>query len=332
LNIKRKIPRQTNDNIDKVTRMFFKIVQCRQSEISPPRFVDYWVIVISFGIFHLIGSTAWILNPPNNRIVLIPERNQFIHDDTTTTNVENHRSLLCNTRIIQPPYKLYECIINRNTRLYGMKWWNDLFLSQRQGDFVKLQDTTERYGPGPVLLLYNIPNEIENDEIIDMIQDTCTQRTSDTCQLYRLVDDHSVNPYPELDLTVFELMTEISNGKVVSTSSLLKRNEIVAAVSSSTYDENENIPTSVLFFSGFTNTEMMDLYNVLSNEIYQEIMSSSTGSTSSRRPPACAKAVPNCMNKSMRQVITEICGDHLNAIQVVSTESSDDDDDNTNDQ
>jgi hypothetical protein len=65
----------------------------------------------------------------------------------------------------------------------------------------------------------------------------------------------------------------------------------------------------VLYFSGFRNQEMMNVYNILGKEIYEE-----TGGQSNA---ACAKAVPNAMQKPLRQVFDEICGDHSNAIAVV---------------
>ena len=39
------------------------------------------------------------------------------------------------------------------------------FLSNRQGDFVKLDSSDVAYGPGPLLIVYGIPAGIDNDEI-----------------------------------------------------------------------------------------------------------------------------------------------------------------------
>jgi hypothetical protein len=65
-------------------------------------------------------------------------------------------------------------------------------------------------------------------------------------------------------------------------------------------------PCPVLYFSGVTNAEMMDTYRIMANEIYAE--------TDGAHWPACAKAVPGAMGKSLRQVISEISGDHADAM------------------
>ena len=70
--------------------------------------------------------------------------------------------------------------------------------------------------------------------------------------------------------------------------------------------EPQKIP--VLLFSGFMNDEMMSAYNIIGPEIYEE-----TGGVSN---PACAKAVPNAMEKPLFQVIEEISGDHADAMGI----------------
>eukprot|EP00586_Coscinodiscus_wailesii_P011582 CAMPEP_0172511618 /NCGR_PEP_ID=MMETSP1066-20121228/237772_1 /TAXON_ID=671091 /ORGANISM="Coscinodiscus wailesii, Strain CCMP2513" /LENGTH=134 /DNA_ID=CAMNT_0013291067 /DNA_START=463 /DNA_END=867 /DNA_ORIENTATION=+ len=60
----------------------------------------------------------------------------------------------------------------------------------------------------------------------------------------------------------------------------------------------------VLFFSGFEHDEISQCYQIIGQEIYEECGASA----------ACAKAVPNAMEKPLGQVLEEISGDHLDAI------------------
>lgn len=66
-------------------------------------------------------------------------------------------------------------------------------------------------------------------------------------------------------------------------------------------------PCPVLYFSGVSNKEMMDTYNIIANEIYAE--------TNGVHWPACAKVVRPALEKSMRQVLSEISGDHADAMR-----------------
>ena len=66
-------------------------------------------------------------------------------------------------------------------------------------------------------------------------------------------------------------------------------------------------PCPVLYFSGVSNKEMMDTYNIIANEIYAE--------TNGVHWPACAKVVRPALDKSLRQVLEEISGDHADAMR-----------------
>jgi len=44
------------------------------------------------------------------------------------------------------------------------------FFTSRENDFIKLESTST-YGPGPILILYNVPSGILDEEIQDMIDD-----------------------------------------------------------------------------------------------------------------------------------------------------------------
>ena len=68
-------------------------------------------------------------------------------------------------------------------------------------------------------------------------------------------------------------------------------------------------PIVVTLFSGFSNEDMLAAYRIISSEIYQE----------AQLEAACAKAVPNAMEKPLRQVLEEIGGDHRDAMQQQNT-------------
>ena len=80
------------------------------------------------------------------------------------------------------------------------------------------------------------------------------------------------------------------------------------------FDPDDGSP--VVIFSGFTNREMMDSYNILGEEVYKEGM----GSYGKGQYLACATAVPNAMKKPLKQVLEEISGDHADALASASAE------------
>jgi hypothetical protein len=168
------------------------------------------------------------------------------------------------------------------------------FMKSREGDFVKLDTSSDTtFGPGPVLVCYGIPNGIDDDEILDMVADGAPLATQQKAKIVRLssTDDSF------LDQTVKAALQEFVEG--------------------SQPDRNNYVPEAfldvpVLFFSGFHNYEMTEVYNILGREIFEE--------TSGQATPACAKAVPNAMNKPLRQVLTEISGDHKDAMSIENPE------------
>jgi hypothetical protein len=163
------------------------------------------------------------------------------------------------------------------------------FLSDREGDFVKMEDTENDYGPGPILLLYNVPDGIDMEEIQEMISDVAPIAHQKDCRVYRLTGD---------DSELLDLSLEKSLARILRSRSSAQSQMVTAAATLT-----EGVP--VLLFSGFRNDEMMATYDILGQEIYQE--------TSGRAMPACAKAVPNAMSKPLRQVLEEISGDHQDA-------------------
>jgi hypothetical protein len=170
------------------------------------------------------------------------------------------------------------------------------FLDSRSGDFVKLDTTADAFGPGPLLVLYNVPDGVTDDEIQDMLADGAPQAFAQTCTLVRIQGD----THPLLDVSMeVGLHSMVSKSKTKTASTPMST---LAATASR---------HAVLLFSGFRNDEMMQVYNILGLEIYQE-----TGGASM---PACAKAVPNAMHKPLRQVLDEIAGDHDSALQLDRT-------------
>jgi hypothetical protein len=168
------------------------------------------------------------------------------------------------------------------------------FLENRRDDFIKLEDSDEEYGPGPLLLLYKVPPGIDNDEIRDILSDEAPTAVRKGCKIYR-VDDDDDDEEPFLDLPLDQGLRQIIQGITSTTEGKVEK---VQSTSGATMP--------VLFFSGFKRSEMLATYSTLETEIFQE--------TGGRRTPACAKAVPNAMGKSLRRVLEEISEDHRNAL------------------
>jgi hypothetical protein len=168
------------------------------------------------------------------------------------------------------------------------------FLKAREGDFIKLEQSggEDEFGPGPLILLYNIPSGIGDDEVQDIIQDGAPTAHSKGCRLYRVTSDNKI-----LDFGLANALELVASGTLPETTT-------TTPVTSTS--EFSSIP--VLFFSGFRNKEMMAVYNILGQEIYQETGGQST--------PACAKAVSRAMQKPLGQVLDEITGDHQDAMKI----------------
>jgi hypothetical protein len=159
------------------------------------------------------------------------------------------------------------------------------FLQNREGDFVKLEDSESAFGPGPLLLLYNVPDGIGNGEFMDMVTDGAPQASKKGV----IIASITSNDAKLLDIPLSDALEQVIKGVDTSTTPALGQ-----------------IKCPVLFFSGFHNDEMMATYNIVGKEIYQE--------TGGSLMPACAKAVKNAMGKPLRQVLDEISGDHDDAM------------------
>ena len=178
------------------------------------------------------------------------------------------------------------------------------FLDSREGDFIPLEkDDSDNYGPGPLILVYAVPQSMDNEELLDMIEDGMPNRNRNDINMQRLtsMDKNGFGGDNELlDVTVEEALNLAMDLCSSSSSGTTIAPIVTPAVST------EQTPCPVLYFSGVSNTEMMDSYNIIANEIYEETL----------YWPACAKVVPPAMNKSMRQVLTEISGDHEEAMKM----------------
>lgn len=174
-------------------------------------------------------------------------------------------------------------------------WFRDLvpdFLKGRQNDFVRLEESGSVVGPGPMVLLYDVPSAIDDEEFRDMVSDGAAIQD---CILHRINIGE-----PELTLgSDFSALLDMPMKQALE--------QLASSQSAQFAVAQGGAPSNgILFFSGFSNTAMMDVYKIMSQEIYQE-----TGGTNA---VACAKAVPNAMQKPLRQVFDEINGDHQDAL------------------
>jgi hypothetical protein len=174
------------------------------------------------------------------------------------------------------------------------------FMQDRGTDFVRLETDTSVFGPGPALILYQVPTGIANDEVKDMLEDFAPKAAGKGVVISRLSPDLDRE---FLDQPLGEAIAQIVDGKGPSSS-------IQNTIST---DAGLLGKCPVLLFSGFENDEMMTTYNILGREIYQE-----TGGQGI--PAACAKVVPNAMAKPLNQVLGEISADHESAINLTSEE------------
>ena len=195
------------------------------------------------------------------------------------------------------------------------------FLSSRTNDFIPLQKSDdETYGPGPLIILYEVPSSMDDEELLDIIEDGMPNRKRGEVILQCIsgMDDSMNNNNANdddddddglLDLTVKEALDKVMGMQKSDTIITYNAKPTIIAIGApSTTLSYQELPCPVLYFSGVTNTEMMDTYNIIANEIYEE--------TGGVHWPACAKVVPPAMQKSIRQVLTEISGDHEDAMRI----------------
>mmetsp|Transcript_1761 Transcript_1761/g.3778 ORF Transcript_1761/g.3778 Transcript_1761/m.3778 type:complete len:280 (+) Transcript_1761:114-953(+) len=182
------------------------------------------------------------------------------------------------------------------------------FLGSREGDFIPLEKSDgDTFGPGPLILMYAVPDSMDDEELKDMVEDGMPGRAREGVVIQRLsgMDMNGEGGDELLDSTVGEALNKAMtmNSSSSSGTSPLSTSARPIIVSSP-----ENDPCPVLYFSGVSNKEMMDTYGIIADEIYQE--------TNRVHWPACAKVVPPAMKKSMRRLLTEISGDHADAMNL----------------
>lgn len=151
----------------------------------------------------------------------------------------------------------------------------------------------ETYGP-PVVLLFGLPVGIAYDELVDMVSDGAPVATQRGDLVIRVVDRAAADR-GFLDWEVQRALQECYDNNSDS-------------VDSDATSTPLELPCPVVYCSGLANQEMMDAYNIIAREIYAE--------TDGAMRAACAKAVAPAMQKTVRQVIGEITGDHMDAINV----------------
>lgn len=195
-------------------------------------------------------------------------------------------------------------------------YFRERFLDSRGGDFVPLEQSDDTaFGPGPMILMYAVPDSIDDEELRDMIQDGMPQRvvvreegsdSSSTVVIRRLsgMDENGLGGDELLNASVREALDIVMGGEMNNSSSRTNSNLSGKFVVSAL--EEQDGPCPVLYFSGVTNTEMMDTYRIIANEIYQ--------ATNGVHWPACAKVVRPAIEKSLRQVLSEISRDHADAM------------------
>jgi hypothetical protein len=191
------------------------------------------------------------------------------------------------------------------------------FLNSRQGEFVPLRssDDDAPYGPGPLILMYAIPKSMDDDELLDMAADGMPDARGVVIRrIEGVVLDADEGREAEgdhlLGLTVEEALNRAFNDGRQFVSPVKEYNTPVV---STQQQHSEEDPCPVLYFSGVTNSQMMSTYRIMANEIYQE--------TNGIHWPACAKVVKPAMQKSLRQVLMEISGDHADAMRIRREES-----------
>jgi hypothetical protein len=197
---------------------------------------------------------------------------------------------------------------------------NTPFLNSREGDFIPLnKDSNEDTIGPPILVLYAVPNSIDNDEFRDMVSDGMPCRTvvdaiSSTSSgggenevMIQRLDAMEVGDEDLLDLSVKDALNRLVHDAATTTTTTTTTETTIPSTTVTTSSPTNNSPCPVLYFSGVSNKEMMDTYQIIANEIYAE--------TNGVHWPACAKVVRPALDKSMRQVLEEISGDHADAMR-----------------
>lgn len=239
----------------------------------------------------------------------------------------------------------------------------DLFLERREGDFVKLDQSTQQYGPGPLLLLVNAPEGIDDAEIADILHDAAPVATagaagSGGCHIHRITcpittpatmpsfdgpergdavvaEDEEDDDRRILDLPLQEALEEILSLASSNTDNNVDDDTTTAIIRP--VDDESTIITPVgtttdnmIMMSPAAPRPVLLMFSGFPRDAEMMAVYNVLGQEIYKETqghggtPACAKAVPNAMTKPLRQVVNEIAGDHQDAIQA---EGEIDDDD-----
>jgi hypothetical protein len=209
----------------------------------------------------------------------------------------------------------------------------DSFFKSREDDFVKLEYSSSSQqdiiGPGPLIILYNIPHGIDDEEIGGMIEDGAPIASASGSATgnggMKKGGVSFIRMYPEdvrkggdyEDKSVIDVLQTVLPLATTSTTTTTTTSNDALATINTTMKQLKVVDTSscpILYFSGISNSEMMDTYKIIAQEIYQE--------TDGRGNAACAKVVEPAFEKRFRQLVEEISGDHNDAINSAGDEAT----------
>ena len=200
------------------------------------------------------------------------------------------------------------------------------FFDDREGDFVPIDSMDDRFGP-PVVLLFGVPPGIDDEEIKDMVTDGApiASSTDIGIRVKRINDTNSkdLSNLIWLNLSVKDALDGIMEEPSLSVDSSTSNVQVssirpvpkiptessVGKMSGADDEQNDTdwiLPCPVIYCSGLSNSEMMETYHIIAQEVFEE-----TGGTARA---ACAKVVPPALEKSIKRVIMEITGDHMDAL------------------
>lgn len=259
-----------------------------------------------------MGIALWFLLLLCN-VLLNTRTASFLNPTKTSTN--QHKTLFIPNsafygRRRTPP----SCRKSSPATAMQLSWFQDLvpeFLKKREGDFIRLDESANVFGPGPLILLYNVPSSIDDQEFQNMIADGAPS-VAGRCALHRIeftpnsrAEESRLSETTNIDMPASLLATTVEEAleRILKNPSLpptiTQQEEVMTTA--------KTLQNGVLLFSGFSSNDMMAVYKIMAEQIYEE-----TGGMNS---VACAKVVPKAMHKPLGQVFEEISGDHQDAIK-----------------
>jgi hypothetical protein len=170
------------------------------------------------------------------------------------------------------------------------------------------------------LLAYNVPTNIKDEELEAMMEDGAPVATETARKKYNSgIKIHRMHPrdleqMEKADATVLQVLEHAMEPVAVSsppphpaTMDDDATPDFLGEIMDDRDDPNTNTSIPILYFSGISNQEMMQCYNIIAREVYEE--------TNGMANPACAKVVEPAMGKIFKQLVEEISGDHAGAMR-----------------